>query len=162
MITRLQDLQKKNYETQQKNDQLREENEKNQSQNRSPSIKNDQQSQKNQLLERKIDHLKYEINRLKMLNNGNGVSCPVCLENFDTDVHQAYALSCSHMICSGCLKPALDPWPGRLITWAGREVMATERRNNAHIIPDQNHPSKRCPVCRQPVTTKLKKICLNS
>ena len=30
-------------------------------------------------------------------------SCPVCLENFDTEARQPYALSCEHMVCAQCL-----------------------------------------------------------
>ena len=34
-------------------------------------------------------------------------SCPVCLEHFDTEACQPYALSCEHMVCAQCLYPVL-------------------------------------------------------
>ena len=68
-------------------------------------------------------------------------SCPVCLENFDTESHQPYALSCPHMVCAQCLYPAL------------------ERHVNRNI-QGESHPSTRCPICRTRVNTSLKKICL--
>lgn len=139
----------------------RQENEENLSKIRTLSTENHEKSLK-------IDGLTNEIEVLKMLAAGETLSCPVCLENFDTEDHQAYALSCPHIICSKCLDPALKPNVSthvyRGTGFSMRLVNATlsERINNAHIIPDKNHPSKLCPVCRSPVTTKLKKICLRS
>ena len=86
--------------------------------------------------ERKNARLESEIEEQK-------ISCPVCLEGFDTEAHQPYALSCPHMVCAECLYPAL------------------ESRNN-RSNQGESHPSKRCPVCRARVNTSLKKICLQS
>ena len=168
MITRLKDLRRKNDENLQEIEKLRDQNEKNLGENRRLSLRNDQQSQEILTLERRIEHLKCENDLMKRLQPYDTVSCPVCLEKYDTDERQAYALSCPHMVCSECLKPALDlrtptfiyERPG--LSWTARPTTQTERLNNGHIINAQNHPSKRCPVCRQPVTTKLKKICLYS
>ena len=81
--------------------------------------------------ERKNARLESEIEEHK-------ISCPVCLEGFDTEAHQPYALSCPHMVCAECLYPAL------------------ESRNN-RSNQGESHPSKRCPVCRARVNTSLKK-----
>ena len=42
--------------------------------------------------QRKNGRLEFEI--------GQKPSCPVCLENFDTESRQPYALSCPHMVCA--------------------------------------------------------------
>ena len=74
-------------------------------------------------------------------------SCPVCLLNFDTEARQPYALSCPHMVSARCLYPALE-----------------RERYHQHDIDIQggSHPSRRCPICRTRVNTRLKKICLQS
>ena len=141
----LQDLWRKIDEYETIIDKIRQENEESLSKNKILSTQNAQQCLK-------IDDLTNEIEVLKMLVAGDTLSCPVCLEKFDTEHHQAYALSCPHMICSRCLFPAIN-------TFRSPE---TGRRNISAIIHDQNHPSKRCPVCRQPVKTHPKKICLRS
>jgi len=102
-------------------------------------------------MNRKVEALTDENELLKMIKTCNDISCSVCLENFDDEDHQPYVLSCPHVICSQCLYPALV-----------RLGLSSEYLNNAHVIHNQNHPSKRCPVCREPVTTKLKKVCLRS
>ena len=155
----LQDLWRKIDEYETIIDKIRRENEESLSKNKILSTQNAQQCLK-------IDDLTNEIEVLKMLVAGDTLSCPVCLEKFDTEHHQAYALSCPHMICSKCLYPAMNTFdPPLLITennGSTRRATETELRNNGPIIHDQNHPSKRCPVCRQPVKTHLKKICLRS
>ena len=193
----LQDLWKKVDEYEKVIDKVRQENDQILSKNKTLSTQNDQQNMKiaenEKVIEKsrqeneenlskirtlstenhekslKIDGLTNEIEVLKMLAAGETLSCPVCLENFDTENHQAYALSCPHLICSKCLDPALKPnvssyiYRGRGSTLRFiRSATDSECRNNGHIINDQNHPSKVCPVCRSPVTTKLKKICLRS
>ena len=77
-------------------------------------------------------------------------SCLVCMENFDTEERQPYALSCPHMVCAQCLHPDLET--NEFIRLSHRE---------ASIILD-SHPPKRCPICRTQVTTPLKKICLQT
>ena len=150
----LQDLWRKNDEKQNELDKLRRE--------------NSQKAHKIMTMDRKNDDLTNEIEVLKMLAAGANVSCPVCLENFDTEDHQAYVLSCPHMICSRCLHPAfetnVDPLIYRMTRTGrvSRPATSCERLNNRHVIHDENHPSKRCPVCREPVYSKLKKICLNA
>ena len=93
--------------------------------------------------QRKNERLEMEIEEQKP-------SCPVCLENFDTEARQPYALSCPHMVCAQCLYPALE-----------RTTNRRQRRNNRRRIQRQgeSHPSKRCPVCRTRVNASLKKIC---
>ena len=76
-------------------------------------------------------------------------SCPVCMENFDTDKRQPYALSCPHMVCAKCLHPGL-------------KTIKMIRSRDSPTIQAERHPSKRCPICRTQVTTPLKKICLQS
>ena len=88
--------------------------------------------------QRKNTRLESEVEKHK-------ISCPVCLENFDTEARQPYALSCPHMVCAHCLYPAL-------------ERDRDESRDNCNI-EGESHPSKRCPVCRARVNTSLKKIC---
>ena len=102
-------------------------------------------------MNRKVEALTEENELLKMIKTCNDISCSVCLENFDDEDHQPYVLSCPHVICSKCLWPALAPF-----------ALSSKYPNNGHIIRDQNHLSKRCPVCRERVTTKLKKVCLRS
>merc|ERR1711937_168075 len=80
-------------------------------------------------------------------------SCPVCLEYFDKEARQPYALSCEHMVCAQCLHPVLSRRRR-----GGRFCDLHQQYKSARI--GMNHPSKRCPVCRKPVTTELKKICL--
>ena len=163
-------------------DKIHQENEENRAKSVTLMAQKDLQCVKINTMAQKIDDLTNEIQLLKMLAAGNEVSCPVCLESFDTNDHQAYVLSCPHMICAKCLFPALKPNVSLIIGEWTREYTAflnasntvteysrtsrtateSERRNNGHIIQDQNHPSKRCPVCRVPVTTKLRKICLHS
>ena len=111
-------------------------------------------------MNRKVEALTEENELLKMIKTCNDISCSVCLQNFDEEDHQPYVLSCPHVICSECLFPAL----GRLTLPAPMSSGGSliETLNNAHMIQNQNHPSKRCPVCREPVTTKLKKVCLRS
>ena len=83
-------------------------------------------------------------------------SCPVCMENFDTEDHQPYALSCPHMVCAQCLHPALET--NNLIrSWVWEQLSRDSPVNQAG-----RHPSKRCPICRTQVTTPPKKICLQS
>ena len=108
-------------------------------------------------MNRKVEALTDENELLKMIKACDDISCSVCLENFDEEDHQPYGLSCPHVICSQCLYPALVR-----LDRLSFPAHSSECLNNAHIIPDQNHPSKRCPVCREPVTTKLKKVCLRS
>ena len=154
-------------------DKIHQENEENRAKSVTLMAQKDLQCVKINTMAQKIDDLTNEIQLLKMLAAGNDVSCSVCLESFDTNDHQAYVLSCPHMICAKCLYPALKPNVSRatgetLVTIGSNTVRSwrtateTESRNNGHIIQDQNHPSKRCPVCRVPVTTKLRKICLHS
>ena len=110
-------------------------------------------------MNRKVEALTEENELLKMIKTCNDISCSVCLQNFDEEDHQPYVLSCPHVICSECLFPALVPAP----VGSGLPPLdLIETLNNAHMIQNQNHPSKRCPVCREPVTTKLKKVCLRS
>ena len=114
-------------------------------------------------MSRKVEALTEENELLKMIKTCNDISCSVCLRNFDEEDHQPYVLSCPHVICAECLFPALVPAP--LLTLPapiGSGWSLIETLNNAHMIQNQNHPSKRCPVCREPVTTKLKKVCLRS
>ena len=92
--------------------------------------------------QRKNGRLEFEI--------GQKPSCPVCLENFDTESRQPYALSCPHMVCAQCLYPALE----RAANW-----IAYRSRDNRDS-QGESHPSRRCPVCRTRVNTFLKKICL--
>ena len=77
-------------------------------------------------------------------------SCPVCMENFDTDKCQPYVLSCPHMVCAQCLHPALEK----------NELIRS--RDTRIIQPGKIHSSKRCPICRTQVTTPLQKVCLQS
>ena len=106
----------------------------------------------NELLESEIDEKSNKIEelerRLEIEIEEQKPSCPVCLENFDTEARQPYALSCPHMVCAQCLYPALE-----------RPTNRRRRRANRNNR-GENHPSKRCPVCRTRVNTSLKKICL--
>ena len=97
--------------------------------------KNNEQKEETSELVRLIEELSLEETK---------PSCPVCLENFDTESHQPYALSCPHMVCAQCLYPALE---------------RDESRDNRNIR-GESHPSKHCPICRTRVNTPLKKICL--
>ena len=65
----------------------------------------------------------------------------------DLERKNNYALSCPHMVCARCLYPALE-----------------RERYHQHDIDIQggSHPSRRCPICRTRVNTRLKKICLQS
>ena len=105
----------------------------------------------NELLESEIDEKSNKIEelerRLEIEIEEQKPSCPVCLENFDTEARQPYALSCPHMVCAQCLYPALE-----------RPTNRRRRRANRNNR-GENHPSKRCPVCRTRVNTSLKKIC---
>ena len=131
----LQDLWRKNDEKQKEINKIREE--------------NFAKSMEVIEMNRKVEALTDENELLKMIKSSNDISCSVCLENFDEEDHQPYVLSCPHVICSTCLYPALV-----------RLALSSEYLNNAHVIHNLNHPSKRCPICREPVTTKLKKVCL--
>ena len=154
----LQDLWRKNDEKQKEISKIREE--------------NFAKSIEIMKMNRKVENLTNENELLKMIKTCDDVSCSVCLENFDAEEHQAYVLSCPHVICSKCLYPALEPNVPSVVSettirnghpvTTSRIAPRSERLNNGHIIRDQNHPSKRCPVCREPVTTKLKKVCLRS
>ena len=84
-------------------------------------------------------------------------SCPVCLENFDTEDCQPYALSCEHIVCAECLHPGLET--NKELRSSIYEEMS---RGWPMVRTIERHPSKRCPICRTPVTTSLKKICLQS
>ena len=102
----------------------------------------------NQELDKKYSELQEKYSECERYNarleseiQEQKISCPVCLEDFDTEAHQPYALSCPHMVCAECLYPALE---------------SRNNRNNQ----GESHPSKRCPVCRARVNTSLKKICL--
>ena len=145
-------LQQKVVESQNENSRLRHENEKYKSENTKLRQENNEHLEDNELnqenfamiqeefddllaaeVERKTSELTKQIELSKP-------SCPVCLQNFDTEARQPYALSCPHMVCAHCLRPG----------------PAQNSREGSR------HPSKRCPVCRTQVTTPLKKICLNS
>ena len=152
----LQDLWRKNDEKQNELDKVRQENEKNKNELDKIRREKYQQSLKIMTMGKRIDALTNKIEVLKMSTADANLSCPVCLENFDSEDHQAYLLSCPHMICSKCLHPALQN--SGLIS---RPATNSARRNNRHIIRDENHPSNRCPICREPVTNILRKICLN-
>ena len=89
--------------------------------------------------QRKNTRLESDIEKQK-------ISCPVCLENFDTEARQPYALSCPHMVCAHCLYPALEK--------------DRDESRNSRNIQGETHPSKHCPICRTPVVSPLKKICL--
>ena len=54
-------------------------------------------------VERKTRELRQEVNMMQVFLP----SCPVCLENFDKEARQPYALSCEHMVCAQCLHPVL-------------------------------------------------------
>ena len=104
----------------------------------------------NQELDKKYSELQEKYSECERYNarleseiQEHKITCPVCLEDFDTEAHQPYALSCPHMVCAECLYPALE---------------SRNNRNNQ----GESHPSKRCPVCRARVNTSLKKICLQS
>ena len=141
----LQDLWRKNDEKQKEISKIREEN----------FVKSMEIIEMN----RKVEALTEENELLKMIKTCNDISCSVCLQNFDEEDHQPYVLSCPHVICAECLFPAL----GRLTLPAPiPSGWSSATLNNGHMIQNQNHPSKRCPVCREPVTTKLKKVCLRS
>ena len=131
---------------------IRQENEENLSKNRSLSTENHENYLKILSMDRKINDLTNEIEVLRKFAAGETPTCPCCLENFDTEDHQAYLLSCPHVICSKCLYPALK----KLKNPSSFSI------NNSHIIRSRRHPSKICPVCGTPVHTKLKKVCLRS
>ena len=50
--------------------------------------------------DRKINELSNKLELSKSYRSGYNMSCPVCLEKFDIGDHQAYVLSCPHMVCS--------------------------------------------------------------
>ena len=105
----LQDLWRKNDEKQTEIDMIRQENDKNKNELDKIRREKYQKSLKIMTMGKRIDALTNKIEVLKMSAAGANLSCPVCLENFDTEDHQAYVLSCPHMICSKCLHPALQP-----------------------------------------------------
>ena len=170
MKAMFQDLWRKNDENQTEILKLRQENSANRSKIISLKLENDEKSDKIAGMETKNSELTSEIELLKMIAVNEEPSCPVCLEKFDEKVRQPYVLSCPHLVCAQCLSPAL----GRLSLNFIRSVNKNARRrggglmseptslNNANTISDQSHPSKLCPVCRTPVTTELKRICLYS
>ena len=164
----LQDLWRKNDEKQHELDKIRKENDKNKNELDKIRREKYQKSLKIMTMGKAIDALTNKIEVLQMSKASANLSCPVCLENFDSEDHRAYVLNCPHMICSKCLHPALQPDVNLLVYkrtrtsgLISRQATNSERRNNRHIIHDENHPSKRCPICREPVTTKLRKIFLN-
>ena len=170
MKAMFQDLWRKNDENQSEISRLRHENEAYRSKIFSLKLENDQKSEKIAGMETKNSQLTSEIELLKMLAVNEEPSCPVCLEKFDEKFRQPYVLSCPHMVCAQCLGPALS---GPSLSFI-RSVNKNARRrggalmseptslNNGDNISDQRHPSKLCPVCRTPVTTELKRICLHS
>lgn len=170
MKAMFQDLWRKNDENQSEISKLRLENEANRSKISNLNLANNEKLDKLAGMERKNSELKSEIELLKMLAVNEEPSCPVCLEKFDEKVRQPYVLSCPHMVCAQCLSPALS---GLSLSFI-RSVNKNARRrggalmseptslNNGDYISDQRHPSKLCPVCRTPVTTELKRICLHS
>ena len=168
MKAMFQDLWRKNDENQSEISKLRHENEANRSKISSLKLENHQKSDKIVEIERKNSELTSENEVLKMLAVNEEPSCPVCLEKFDENDHQPYVLSCPHMVCAQCLSPALD---GLSLSFIRRYNENARRSggafmshflNNSDNISDQRHPSRLCPVCRTPVTTELKRICLHS
>ena len=155
----LQDLWRKNDEKQKEISKIREENFAKSMEIIEMNRKVEALTGKVEALTGKVEALTEENELLKMIKTCDDISCSVCLQNFDEEDHQPYVLSCPHVICAECLFPALvritlpAPIPSG---WSSATL------NNAHMIQNQNHPSKRCPVCREPVTTKLKKVCLRS
>ena len=154
---------------------LRQENNDHQGENFRPRRENEQYLHEISLFQHENDEiLAAEIERqdrqATMLIELSKPSCPVCLENFDSEAHQPYALSCPHMICAECLNPALGTVHINFLVSVerlndllsiGRSALDYDHRRFLYrnIL---RHPSKRCPVCRTEVTTPFKKICLNS
>ena len=141
------------------NCRLRQENNEHQGENFRLRQENEQNLHEIALLEHESDEkLTTEIqNKARELINQIELSlpsCPVCLENFDKEARQPYALSCEHLVCAQCLYPTLS----RRRRGGRFYDLHYEYRSERIGI---NHPSKRCPACRKPVTTPLKKICLS-
>ena len=113
------------------------------------SLLNDESERTKIEFERKIKDLNAKNSQLEKKIDGQTLSCPVCHENFDTEDHQPFALSCPHMVCARCLYPAALMTQCSLADEFGKS-------------PEMAHPSNRYPVCRTVVTTQLKKIWLNS
>ena len=170
MKAMFQDLWRKNDENQSEISKLRQQDEANQSKISSLKLENHQKSDKIARMEKKNSELTSEIELLKMLAVNEKPSCPVCLENFDEKFRQANVLSCPHMVCAQCLGPALSGFSLSFIRCynknarrLGCALMSEQPSlNNGANISDQRHPSKQCPVCQTPVTTELRRICLNS
>ena len=123
-------LQLKHAEGQAEIARLRQENEKCKDENCRLRLKNDEHQGENFRLQQENEQILHEIallehedderfttemeetaselrsevlNQIELLKP----SCPVCLESFDTDARQPYALSCPHMVCAQCLDPVL-------------------------------------------------------
>ena len=105
--------------------------------------KNNEQEEEKSELERLKGELDRKYSELQEIYSreiySKKISCPVCLEYFDTEAHQPYALSCPHMVCAHCLDQARD-----------------SRNSQGRFLRSSRH----CPVCHTPVNTPLKKICL--
>lgn len=174
MKAMFQDLWRKNDENQSEISRLRGENEAKQSKISSLELENDEKSHKIAGMEREKSKLMSEIELLKMIAVNEEPSCPVCLEKFDGNDRQPYLLSCPHMVCAQCLSQGLSRHSVTFIRAynesarrRGPELMSEPTVGPTYLnigdyISDQRHPSKLCPVCRTPVTTELRRICLHS
>jgi len=146
------ELERKNAELERKNDELRRKN--------VPIVRNkllySDLERKHTELKKMYSKLTNEKNDLENKIEEQKPSCPVCMQKFDTEECQPYALSCPHIVCAQCLHPALETDELRQLNlWA-------QLMHDNPIGLAERHPSKRCPICRIQVTTQLKKICLQS